>query len=139
MTVADRPNGAAARRRVELSADTVSLKAARRFADAVAAREGFGHRERYELMLACNEAVANAVEHGSRTGDRVLVEAGVEGDSLVIRVRDRGRFVPRVRPRVSTPERGRGLEFMTELVDDVQLHTGPSGTDVVLRKRLPGR
>jgi len=113
------------------------LAAVRRFASEAADRAGLGTDARYAVVMACSEAVANAIEHGSPDGDQIEVTAAVEGDSLALYVQDTGRFVPRVRPRGLMPERGRGLAFMSELMDEVQVRAGSRGTVVRLTKRLP--
>ena len=45
---------------------------------------------------------------------------------------DRGRW----RPAGDYRWRGRGIAIMRALVDDVQIEPSPSGTTVVLRRRL---
>jgi serine phosphatase RsbU (regulator of sigma subunit)/anti-sigma regulatory factor (Ser/Thr protein kinase) len=91
-----------------------------------------------DVVLAASEAVANAAEHGVRrrpTAEvrvRVRLEdpAGVPR-SVVVEVEDSGRWRP---PKVSA-ERGRGLQIIEALVDDVSISTG-DGTTVVLRRDL---
>jgi anti-sigma regulatory factor (Ser/Thr protein kinase) len=82
--------------------------------------------------MACNEACENVVEHAYGLGDdpfHVVFERS--GRDISIRVRDRGTW------RTTTgPDRGRGLELMRRLMDDVDVQQGPSGTTVQLRKRL---
>ncbi len=46
----------------------------------------------------------------------------------MIEVVDTGRFRPRVRRRGELPESGRGLEFMRQLMDEVDLRPGLDGT-----------
>ncbi len=126
-------------RELELLADFASLASARRFVEEMAAAAGLPSGERYALAMACSEAVANAIEHGSAPGDRVVVRAAVEGDSLAVYVHDQGKFMPRVSRRGEFPERGRGLEFMSEMMDEVQIDPARDGTRVRLGKLLPGR
>jgi len=78
-----------------------------------------------------SEAAANAIQHGSPSPeDPVELTATEEQGALVFYVRDRGRFVPRVPRRGDLPERGRGLRFMDQLTDDVQVRPGSEGTEV---------
>lgn len=139
MTVADDRRVAPLRRTERFPPDFGALAAVRRFAAEAAERAGLGADARYAVVMACSEAVANAIEHGSPAGSEVEVTAAVEADALAFYVLDSGRFVPRVRPRGMMPERGRGLAFMSEMMDEVQVRAGPGGTTVRLVKRLPGR
>jgi anti-sigma regulatory factor (Ser/Thr protein kinase) len=82
-----------------------------------------------DLVLAVDEAVANAIEHG---GAEVVVSAREEQGSVFFVVFDRGRW----RPAGDYKWRGRGIAIMRALVDDVQIEPSPSGTTVVLRRRL---
>jgi len=93
-----------------------------------------------DLVLAASEAMANAAEHGNggRPGTRVTVRARVDvrvdrPDEVVLSVHDVGRWRT---PTVSA-ERGRGMQIIAALVDDVVVEAG-NGTTVVLRRRLGG-
>ncbi|HVM29100.1 MAG TPA: SpoIIE family protein phosphatase [Mycobacteriales bacterium] len=93
-----------------------------------------------DLVLAASEAMANAAEHGNggRPGTRVTVRARVDvrvdrPDEVVLSVHDVGRWRT---PTVSA-ERGRGMQIIAALVDDVVVEAG-NGTTVVLRRRLEG-
>jgi serine/threonine-protein kinase RsbW len=116
-------------REERIKAELSRLKEARAFADDAAAAFGLDPDSRYHVRLAMSEAVANAIQHGSSSPrEEIRMAAFEEGGALVFEVVDRGRFVPRVRPRGDMPERGRGLEFMRRLMDEVQVHPGSSGT-----------
>jgi anti-sigma regulatory factor (Ser/Thr protein kinase) len=82
-----------------------------------------------DLVLAVDEAVANAIEHG---GADVVLSAHEEQGSVFFVVYDGGRW----RPAGDYKWRGRGIAIMRALVDDVQIEPSPSGTTVVLRRRL---
>jgi anti-sigma regulatory factor (Ser/Thr protein kinase) len=83
-----------------------------------------------------SEAVTNAIQHGSSSElDPIWLTAVAEGDSLVLCVRDTGRFIPRVRRSAELPESGRGLDFMRRLMDEVDLRPGPDGTLLRFSKR----
>jgi anti-sigma regulatory factor (Ser/Thr protein kinase) len=112
------------------------LKEARDF--AVNAAEAFGLEADalYHVRLAMSEAVTNAIRHGSSSEqDPISILALVEGDALVFEVRDTGRFRPRVTRETDMPERGRGLDFIRRLMDEVQVHPGLDGTRVRFAKR----
>ena len=124
------------RRHHTISADVTRLKEARDFAERAAADFGLGEHDRYAVRLAMSEGVTNAIRHGSSSpGDPVRLAVFQEGDALVFEVRDTGRFVPRVARRGRLPERGRGLEFLRRLMDEVHLRPGAEGTVLRFRKR----
>ena len=90
--------------------------------------------EAEDVVMACNEACENVVEHAYGLHDdpfQVIFER--TGDELCICVRDRGTW-----QTTTGPERGRGLELMRKLMDDVDVTGGANGTTVKLRKRLAG-
>jgi anti-sigma regulatory factor (Ser/Thr protein kinase) len=91
-------------------------------------------RECYELMVACGEACANAIEHAypPSGGDFTLTALRRNGD-IEIKVSDSGSWRPR-RP----DDRGRGVDLIRKLVDDLDIARGSSGTTVTLRRRLGG-
>ncbi len=91
--------------------------------------------ESYDIIVACNEACANAIEHAYGPGDAsVQIDATFSGDEVAIRVRDSGRW------RDSRGNnRGRGLALIETLMDSVNIVTGPqSGTEVSMKRRLKG-
>lgn len=82
-----------------------------------------------EIVVAVNEAAANAVEHAYGLRDaRFGVEARREDGAVVVTVRDRGRWRE---PRPGS-ERGRGLALIRSLMDEVAVDPGPTGTTVHL-------
>ncbi len=61
------------------------------------AATGFGLKERaaYEFVYAVNEAVTNAIKHGSAEADGTIgLRVELSGESIICSVRDRGPFVP---------------------------------------------
>jgi serine/threonine-protein kinase RsbW len=122
-----------------LRAKPSQLATARRFAQAAAARFGFGERERYEFTFAVNEAVSNAIEHGRPSPDGTIgMQVAEENGALVFEVEDHGTFVAPFPASDPFSERGRGLAFMAAAVDEVDVRRGPSGTVVRLCKRRAG-
>lgn len=125
-------------RGLSLPSDLSRLLEARRFVEEAAADFGFDEAVQQQVKLAANEAVANAMEHGSTSSaSEVALHAVEEGGALVIYVRDAGSFVPRMMHRGAMPERGRGLAFMDLLMDEVDIRPGSEGTEVRLLKRRP--
>jgi anti-anti-sigma factor len=98
------------------------LARARSFAIAASRRAGLDPRRQYNLALAANEAVANAIEHGRPCGDGLIELWADEGpEALTIGVRDGGEFILRPAPRDPLSERGRGLVLMESMVDELSL------------------
>ncbi len=85
-----------------------------------------------EIILACSEAAANAMEHayGTREGP-VRVRGRRDGDRVNLSVRDSGSWRP---PRES--ERGRGLGVIDAMMDSVEIVRAEEGTEVRLVRLL---
>jgi anti-sigma regulatory factor (Ser/Thr protein kinase) len=89
-------------------------------------------QEIYDITIACGEASANAIEHayGARPAS-FEVEGAVEGDEVVLCVRDYGSWrAPRGQ------HRGRGLKLIDALMEDVRIERGDQGTEVLMRRRI---
>ncbi len=88
--------------------------------------------EIFAVTTAVGEAAANAIEHAYGPKEAAFeVEALVETGKLAIAVRDKGRWRP---PR--GPMRGHGLKMMRELMDSVEVASGPEGTMIRLSHTL---
>ncbi|WP_280216979.1 SpoIIE family protein phosphatase [Nocardia neocaledoniensis] len=89
-----------------------------------------------DLVAAANEACSNSVEHAYRDAEpgRVTLTATCEGDRVVIEVADTGRWIP-------TPTdpgfRGRGVEMMRVLTEDLEFGHDENGTRVRMWVTLP--
>jgi anti-sigma regulatory factor (Ser/Thr protein kinase) len=96
-------------------------------------RRGMTPDASFDLVLAADEACANAVEHGSRGPDDAveLTMFADDDGAVVITVSDQGRWVPRV-PR---PHRGQGFVLMKALMSSVEVEASDDGTRVRLRRR----
>lgn len=97
-------------------------------------RHRLEEQEIASIVLAVNEAVANAIEHGGRNAADVMVDATMVDGALTFEIRDRGRW----KDRPSDPDRGRGLLLMRALMDDVEIERGRSGTLIRLRRAVAG-
>ena len=127
------------RREFRVQAELSQLPQIRDFAEQAAIAYGFDERTAYAVKSAASEAVANAIEHGSSgPGDEVTLEAVEETGAFVLYVRDTGSFRPRVRRGGDLPERGRGLQFLGLMMDEVDVRPGARGTEVRMAKRLAG-
>jgi anti-sigma regulatory factor (Ser/Thr protein kinase) len=84
-----------------------------------------------EVILACSEACANAVEHPHGAGRQLVeVEATLHGRELELRVRDFGLW----KEQPGSPLRGRGLDMIRDLMDSLDVRRTPDGTEVVMRR-----
>jgi serine/threonine-protein kinase RsbW len=87
------------------------------------------------VLLACSEAVANAIEHGYRDDPFGMVEvaATVTPEAVEIRVADHGTWRA---PRTDVA-RGRGLQLIRQLMDEVAFDNS-GGTTVTMRRTRRG-
>jgi serine/threonine-protein kinase RsbW len=83
------------------------------------------------VLLACSEAVANAIEHGYRDDPfgQVEVAATVAPDAVEITVADRGSW----RPPLDDVGRGRGLQLIRQVMDHVAFDRS-EGTTITMRR-----
>jgi serine/threonine-protein kinase RsbW len=89
-----------------------------------------------DLVLACYEAMANAVEHAyrARPGTLDLRAVRTLDGHLVVTVCDHGSW----RPEPGDPgNRGRGLLMIKSLAHRSEVQPGPAGTAVHMQWRLP--
>jgi anti-sigma regulatory factor (Ser/Thr protein kinase) len=96
-----------------------------------------------DVLLALDEAVSNAVRHGSRGGDPVLVTVDADGEWVEMTVRDGGPTprLPRLpaEPPPVLHTGGRGLWLILQLVDEVRLQRVGDGTRLTMRRRFASR
>jgi anti-sigma regulatory factor (Ser/Thr protein kinase) len=96
---------------------------------------GAGDAEAYDVVVACQEACTNAIEHAYGPGGaEVRLEAFIDDEHRVhVTVRDTGQWRA---PRGTG--RGRGLPMMNALMDEVDVRREAEGTEVRLVRRLNG-
>ncbi|XVS62702.1 ATP-binding protein [Actinosynnema sp. CA-299493] len=117
---------------VEFPAQPGQLAVVRAQLDAWLTAERLTEDDRYDLLLAVNEAASNAVEHayGPEEQGLVRIDAQARPDGSVrVVITDHGGW--RVPPATLTA-RGRGLLLMRENVDEVLVDRGAGGTTVTL-------
>ena len=138
---AERPSSPApaadfAPRHWRLEAKPSELGRAREYADRAAESFGFDEAARFQLVFALNEAVTNAIRHGSADeAGTIGLYIAAEGDCLVLDVCDCGRFVAATDDDDPMADHGRGFALMDKLMDHVQVWATPEGTTVRLGKR----
>ncbi|MGB6224454.1 MAG: ATP-binding protein, partial [Pseudonocardiaceae bacterium] len=89
------------------------------------------------LLVAVGEACTNAVEHAyGPGGGTVSVHLELQLPDVLATVRDTGRWCPPRGDNRGRENRGRGTQFMRNCSDDLRIDHGPTGTNVVIRRRL---
>jgi GAF domain-containing protein/anti-sigma regulatory factor (Ser/Thr protein kinase) len=119
--------------RLTFDADPTVLSGMRQSLRDWLAAAGAGEDATYDVLVAATEAAANAVEHAYGPVDATFeLEARVQRDGhIALVVRDSGSWRP---PRGHN--RGRGTLLMQQLMDDFEVTTGETGTEVRMSKRL---
>ena len=96
-----------------------------------------------DVLLALDEAVSNAVRHGSRGGEPVLVSVDSDGDWVEMSVLDGGPTprLPRLpaEPPPVLHTGGRGLWLILQLVDEVRLQRVGDGIRLTMRRRVASK
>ena len=104
---------------------------------------GVGEDVIADVLLALDEAVSNAVRHGSRGGEPVVVSVEADGEWVEMSVRDGGPTprLPRLpaEPPPVLHTGGRGLWLILQLVDEVRLQRVGAGTRLTMRRRVASR
>jgi anti-sigma regulatory factor (Ser/Thr protein kinase) len=102
-----------------LPAEPEAVATARALLQRTLERAGFEEDRCFEALLVASELVTNAVTHGSRPGDEVIVNISLDGSLLRIAVRDaaRGRSVPLALTPDEERSAGRGLAMVDWLAE----------------------
>jgi PAS domain S-box-containing protein len=118
---------------ITMPAEPVALRSVRRSLGRWLHQCEAGEAESYEIILACNEAFANAIEHAYGPGDGwVEMKATLLEDEVSITVLDFGRWRE---PRGTN--RGRGLALIEAVMDSVEIAKDPErGTEVQMFRKL---
>ena len=116
------------------------LHVASKFIRAAAKGAGFNEDAMEAIEIASMEAVENVIDHSKLgMGDRLQLEAGLDGQDFVVQIRDRGIPWPREvitgkvgidMPPPDAP-RGRGIAMMRALMDEVTPSQGKDGEKVL--------
>ena len=123
--------------RIDATADPATASAIRReFSEWLHHHFALDAAKECDVVLAVNEAMANAAEYAYATADRpgvMQVQARYDGNAatLTVTIEDQGAW------RTSDPgtrelKRGRGIPLMRALADEATVDTSPTGTRVSL-------
>jgi anti-sigma regulatory factor (Ser/Thr protein kinase) len=126
-------------RELILDTDDACAADARRFALECLKEGGFSEMETFDVLLAVNEAVANACRHAyPGRGGRITLRCGLDGTEFVITVSDEGKGFSFDDSMFEMPDplaaQGRGFFLMSSLMDTVQVHSDGLGTVVTMRR-----
>jgi serine/threonine-protein kinase RsbW len=93
--------------------------------------------ETADVVLAVDEAAANAVRHAYGPDESGVVDLTLwtEPETLCIEVVDHGSWQP---PAAPSRAGGRGIPLMSHMVESVLIHFDDRGSRVLLRHRIPG-
>jgi PAS domain S-box-containing protein len=92
-------------------------------------------QESYEILVACGEACSNAIQHPFAARQDVLeIDLAVDDGEVELVVRDSGKW-----RSTSSGGGGHGIPLIRQLMDSVDIRSGPDGTEVRMRRRLGAR
>jgi serine/threonine-protein kinase RsbW len=117
---------------------------AARAVEQLAESMNFAPGEIGKIKMALVEACINAFEHSGLPEGKVKILFSVLGESLTVRVENRGRrFVPRriavTGERGEMRKRGWGLNLIRELMDEVVFEPKDDGVSLIMVKHLTGK
>ena len=117
--------------------DSASLAAARESVDVVLEESGIEVAARKRTTLCISEAVTNMLLHGGGSGDMTLRRLD---DRLRVVVADDGpglNFLNWIDPPTAKGQAsmGYGFKIILDYLDAVGLHTGPTGTTLLLDRK----
>jgi serine/threonine-protein kinase RsbW len=102
----------------------------------------FSHEDGERLWLAIQEGIGNAMRHGNKLDKQKNIQVTFNPlpQRLEIRIRDTGKGVdlaalpnPNLAENLLKPC-GRGVYFMKQVMDSVEMHTDPQGSTLLLVK-----
>ncbi|MEZ0357393.1 SpoIIE family protein phosphatase [Mycobacterium sp. SA01] len=120
---------------VTIPADPLHLAPARAALRDWLTSAGIDHDQAQDVLVAAGEAVTNAIEHGYRhgAGGTITLQATSEVDLLRLTISDAGSWKPK---ETGYTHRGRGIQIMEALMEDVSILPDESGTVVRLSTRI---
>ncbi|MFI5956713.1 SpoIIE family protein phosphatase [Cryptosporangium sp. NPDC051539] len=124
----------------EIPADLAELTGVRNRLRAWLVDHEVDKHDGFAIVLACSEAIGNAIEHGYRNGGpaprTVSISASIVDERVDVTIRDAGLW----QPRETAPDRGRGLMLMKRLMDEVTVDRMSAdrsrGTTVTMSRRV---
>lgn len=121
-----------------IQVDAHDLASTRKRVEELLKRTPLDANQIFDVMLACGEAMGNAIDHTD--GGCALVSIACFCDRARIEVTDCGcaskaqdQIARAMQEAVPSLERGRGIKLMRLLADNVQIFTKPSGKGTCVR------
>lgn len=132
---------------LEINSDPNKLPLVEEFLEEVTSGSNIERSQLNNLLLAVNEAIANAMIHGNKASvdKKVRLKVEIDNDSLKVFIRDEGKgFNPDEVPDPTSPENifresGRGLYIMKSCMDEVSYNFTPEGTELVLSMKFSNK
>ena len=127
--------------RLQVSSDPANLAPVRHAIEEFCAAVGMGDAGRGDVALCVNEAMANITRHAYEgANDRpILVEANLDGEEVVVTLRDwgNGQEPPLEHHHDPLTPGGLGLVCLRTLMNDVQFSPQPDGMLLTMKRKLP--
>jgi serine/threonine-protein kinase RsbW len=128
---------------IALPTQPANVAKAREFVATFLAEAGIPSRDAFQVLVGATEAITNACRHGARPegGGQMRIGCAADGRDVQIIVADDGPGFMLEENRLHEPPDpnaigGRGLFLMNQSVDDLNVVSGPLGTQITLRFRL---
>ncbi len=122
----------AERLHLDLPTNPKSLSTLRRTLGRWLESLGASRVESNDIQVACHEACSNAMEHAYRFREATIdVDGEFDGEEVRVTVTDHGAWREK-----RDSDRGRGLDLIRALMDEVEVTPSNSGTSVRISKRL---
>ncbi|MBB3752360.1 PAS domain S-box-containing protein [Mycolicibacterium sp. BK634] len=120
---------------VIIPADAIHLAPARAALREWLNSAGIDHDQAQDVLVAAGEAVTNSIEHGYRhiEGGTITLQATSEVDQLRLTITDTGAWKPK---DTGYSHRGKGIQIMQALMEDVSILRDTTGTIVHLATRI---
>ncbi len=120
------------RMHLDLPTNPKSLATLRRTVGRWLESLGASRVESNDVQVSCHEACSNAMEHAYRFREATIaVDGEFDGTDVRLTITDQGSWREK-----RDSDRGRGLDLIRALMDDVEVEPGENGTVVRMRKRL---
>jgi serine/threonine-protein kinase RsbW len=122
--------------------DEAELIAARTV-EQIARAADFDQESINQIKTALIEACINAAEHSDSPDRRIYQRFAIDGDRLIITVSNKGKIfgdnapsAPAMSVASAASKRGRGLQIIRALMDEVRFERADDGTSLVMIKHL---
>jgi serine/threonine-protein kinase RsbW len=116
---------------------------AARTVEQIARAADFDQEAINQIKTALIEACINAAEHSDSPDRRIYQRFAIDGDRLIISVSNKGKTfgagfasTPSMSPAPAAQKRGRGLQIIRALMDEVRFERADDGASLIMIKYL---